>query len=333
MSKNKKAIILFFIILFIFFVSFIYNKTVNLTLNKKITNINLEEVSVALLLKHTTEITETTTEMISSSTEQTTQVYYNESYIPYIKIDKDCKIYSYMEFKGEEYDYALFGIAYNENKNFDEDCDKDDFDFKKSIYEDEEFSYNKIVYWEIVVLKNNSVVTVLRNYKDDYGDIFNDETKNMLFEKDVNFDGKNDILLFQGHFGTQGALKYSCFLQTKNKFELCESFSEILNPIIDHDNNIIFIYWRNYAVSHSIGKYYFINGKFILKEILTEEPEKDYSEYDEIKWSYRLEEFSNGKWVEKDYFTEENFKDSEIGTNSIWDIGRDGCENLYKENY
>lgn len=331
MLKNKKIITLFFMILFIFFIFFIYYKTVNYSSYKKITDINSEEFSVIFISEQTTE----TTEITSSNTvlEQTTQLYYNKSYIPYIKIDDECKIYSYMEFKGKEYDYALFGISYNENKIFDED--DDEYDFKKFFYEDDEFSYNKIVYWEIVVLKNNSVVTVLRDYKDDYGLIFDmdNEIKNMLVEKDVNFDGKNDILLFRGHYGTQSAFRYSCYLQTENKFELCESFSEILNPVIDNDNNVILSYWRNYAVSHSISKYYFIDGEFIEKEILTEEPINDTLEEDEIQFCWTLKEFLNGKWVEKGYFTEENFKDSQIGSDSSWNIRRDGCDSLYKENF
>ena len=312
MLKNKKIIALFFIILFIFFFFFIYYKTLNSYSDKKINDINLEESSVIVVSEQTTEITSSNT-----ISEQTTQLYYNESYLSHIKIDDECKIYAYMEFKGEEYDYAIFGISYNENKNFDED---------------EEFSYNKILYWEIVVLKNNSIVTVLRDYKDDYADIFDSENeiKNRLVEKDVNFDGKNDILLFRGHYGNQGFVSYSCYLQTENKFELCESFSEIPNPVIDKENKVILCYWRNWAASHSIGKYYFIDGKFIEKERLTEEPIETYSDEEETKWSWTIEEFSNGKWVKKEYFTEENYEDSKIGSNSAWDFGRDSCEHIYE---
>lgn len=46
----------------------------------------------------------------------------------------------------------------------------------------------------------------------------------MVIEADVNFDGKNDILICLGHFGAQMALAYKCF--PDGEFVMTERLTE-----------------------------------------------------------------------------------------------------------
>ena len=93
-----------------------------------------------------------------------------------------------------------------------------------------------------------------------------------LILTDVNFDGINDILVCQGHFGAQGMVRYACYLGSNGAFELNESFSEIANPSLDTKNRRVLSTWRNRAASHSWAMYSYISGEFIETDRLTQEP-------------------------------------------------------------
>jgi preprotein translocase subunit SecE len=94
-----------------------------------------------------------------------------------------------------------------------------------------------------------------------------------LIIADVNFDGRNDILIKQGHFGNQGFVLYTCFFFFFFFYVLNRSFSSIRNPSLDTTNSRILTSWRNHAASHSWAMYSYINGVFTETERLTWEPE------------------------------------------------------------
>ena len=79
---------------------------------------------------------------------------------------------------------------------------------------------------------------------------------------DVNFDGIPDLLVKAGSFGAQGALRYYCFIQKKDKFKEVPTYTDIMNPIIDRENKCIKSEWRNSACSYGSSEYKYKRGKF-----------------------------------------------------------------------
>lgn len=254
--------------------------------------------------------------------EEASELVFNEEYLPYIEIDEDCEIYAYTEISGEEYDYAVYGISRIKEDN-------DDDDSWDSRY--------PLLYLGIVVLKDNEHVTVLRVDCDPYGDKYDRDFKQIVVEEDVNFDGKNDILILDGHYGNQGFVTYTCYLQTESGFEICPSFSKIVNPSVNSEDEVILSFERIWAASHGWEMYYYIDGEFVGREILTEEPaNQSYSSSEDIVWSWTIEEYIDGKWVVTDHFTEEDYDEDYLyqymvyGPDAHWDIGQDKWESLFR---
>ena len=95
---------------------------------------------------------------------------------------------------------------------------------------------------------------------------------------DVDFDGRMDILVLQGHFGNQYMARWTALLQREDGFEESPSFSEIPNPAVDPERRCVYGQWRNWAASHSWGVYEYRDGAFELVRCLTEEPvEESYT--------------------------------------------------------
>ena len=95
--------------------------------------------------------------------------------------------------------------------------------------------------------------------------------KNKFEYVDVNFDTIPDLLICTGHHGNQGALTYYCFLQTETGFVEAPTFSDIPNPSIDAENQLILSQWRNSAASHSWAEYKCEDNIFVLSRELREE--------------------------------------------------------------
>lgn len=81
---------------------------------------------------------------------------------------------------------------------------------------------------------------------------------------DVNFDNLPDLLVCTGHHGNQGALTYYCFLQTENGFVESPTFTDIPNPEIDAENQLIRSQWRNSAASHGWAEYKYQDDIYVM---------------------------------------------------------------------
>lgn len=73
-----------------------------------------------------------------------------------------------------------------------------------------------------------------------------------IWEVDVNFDGKLDLMLFCGHVGNQCAAFYDCYVFDDGQFRECDSF---LNPRIDEENQLIITHGRGSAISYEEDAY------------------------------------------------------------------------------
>lgn len=179
------------------------------------------------------------------------------------------------------------------------------------------------LYWEIEVKQDGNVIAKLRVEDFEHGAAF-PAASEMVKECDVNFDGKNDILICLGHFGNQGAITWKCFLSSDSGFLHCKSFTDIANPAIDSDNQLIRSVWRNSAASHGWGLYRFIENEFVLTECLTEEG-IEWKE-DKPVFGWRDEILVNGEWQMRESFTEkdsdaETIKNKLYGPDSYWALG------------
>lgn len=137
-----------------------------------------------------------------------------------------------------------------------------------------------------------------------------------LFLYDINFDGVLDILVGNGHYGASGNQTYSAFIWNKGKYEACESFTSILNAAIDEENQVVLGWWKAHAAGHSHAKYSYVNGEYIVTEILTigwgiEEGDSSSEDTYYIK-EYILETFSKGEKISEKIFSVEEYSRNEL---------------------
>lgn len=94
--------------------------------------------------------------------------------------------------------------------------------------------------------------------------------------EDVNFDGKEDLIIFLGHAGAHG-VQYSCaYLCTDEGYEYCKSFERIPNYSVDTENQVVAGQLTSSA--RSISKVQYVYDEAAKEFVKTSE--KDY-EYDE----------------------------------------------------
>lgn len=142
---------------------------------------------------------------------------------------------------------------------------------------------------------------------------------------DANFDNIPDLLICTGHHGNQGLLRYYCFLQTENGFVEAPTFTDISNPAIDADNQLILSQWRNNAVSHSWAEYECQDNTYVMIRELCEDLEwEDYS--DEEVWVWTV----NGEVIGRsDELSRSEIDDLIYNENSEWGISGDRWRTLY----
>lgn len=142
---------------------------------------------------------------------------------------------------------------------------------------------------------------------------------------DVNFDEVPDLLICTGHHGTQGLVTYYCFLQTETGFVESSTFTEICNPGIDRENELILSQWRNNAASHSWAKYAYKDGKYSLVEELREDLD---IECDMDTWVWTVNDVEIAR---SDEMTKEEIYELIYGKNSEWGIACDRWRTIYNE--
>ena len=106
---------------------------------------------------------------------------------------------------------------------------------------------------------------------------------------DVDFDGTYDVLVWLGHFGAQGLLRYEAFLSRGDSY-VRSNFAEISNPQIDMENRLIRGSNRGSAGSHSFSIYEFIDGYFVwtnelVRDVCTEMLRLRYRVNGHIYWA------------------------------------------------
>lgn len=147
--------------------------------------------------------------------------------------------------------------------------------------------------------------------------------KNKFKYVDVNFDGIPDLLICTGSHGNQMLQTYYCFLQTENGFVEAPTFTDISNPAIDVENQLILSQWRNWAASHSWAEYKCQNDTYVRYRELCEEA--DLSGDKEV-WVWTI----NGEEIARsDKISEEEIAEFLYGENSEWKLADDRWRTLY----
>ena len=152
--------------------------------------------------------------------------------------------------------------------------------------------------------------------------------KNKFEYMDVNFDDVPDLLICTGHHGNAGDLTYYCFLQTENGFIESPTFTDIPNPAIDADNQLILSQWRNYAVSHSWAEFQYQDDTYVMIRELCEDAiwESGDSASDNLVWVWTVNDEEIGR---SDELSEEEIDDLIYNENSEWQISGDRWRTLY----
>lgn len=89
-----------------------------------------------------------------------------------------------------------------------------------------------------------------------------------LILMDVDFDGIKDVLVWLGHEGNQGVIRYSAFLHRGDSF-IESNFDGIPSPVVDSRNKKIGGTIRNWAVSHNMYIYTFVDGCYVVTDSFT----------------------------------------------------------------
>lgn len=140
---------------------------------------------------------------------------------------------------------------------------------------------------------------------------------------DVNFDGIPDLLICSGHHGAQGFLAYYCFLQTEDGFGEAPTFTDIPNPGIDVENELILGQWRNSASSHSWAEYEYQEGAFVMVRHLCEE--QDWKTNDDV-WIYTINEEEAAR---SDTHSREEIDALFFNEDSEWNLSGDRWKEIF----
>lgn len=154
----------------------------------------------------------------------------------------------------------------------------------KCIVKEWHESGNSVPYWTVDVARNGKIIQTLTYRRDDAAD-FGPFISQLVVEKDANFDGYPDLMIFMGHFGAQGLLRFQCYLWNPDsrKYVYFQEFEEIPNPRLDSANKRIFGTERDNACTHTDFLYQYVGGSLVETRELQEEWQEDgsmkYTEY------------------------------------------------------
>lgn len=180
--------------------------------------------------------------------------------------------------------------------------------------------------------KNSGSIECTNILDDSY--MIGDFPSNKIFLEDVNFDGKKDILIDDGHFGNQQFVRFTCFLNSSEGYQDCISFSDIYNPSIDKQNKKILSSWRNWAASHSWAMYVYDGTEYVMTNCLTEELIIEETNSKEEVWQYTIEKLVNDEVQETEEFTTKDYTTEELheklySENSYWALSADKWNTLF----
>lgn len=182
------------------------------------------------------------------------------------------------------------------------------YDYVTIVLRDRDYYFMKVV----VVFQESEILDIFFIDSNDGLSFYHLEEDRYIpiQEKDVNFDGKDEILIFRGSYGNKGYGYYNCYFITEDGFVHCPSFDYIADPKINTEKQLIESWSCNSAVEHAGIIYEFIDGTFVRTEQLTYTYgifEKDGTEF--VIWI--LEKRIDGQMVVVETFSEEGMTDAE----------------------
>ncbi|TRX35331.1 hypothetical protein FNW52_11465 [Flavobacterium sp. ZT3R18] len=94
------------------------------------------------------------------------------------------------------------------------------------------------------------------------------DTENVLYTQDVNFDGYQDLVVYAQSSGSgpNNTDNYYVFNPKTQKFIFNDALSNLSQPQIDFKSKTVYAAWRGGAATHGAEKYKWIKGKLILVE-------------------------------------------------------------------
>lgn len=204
------------------------------------------------------------------------------------------------------------------------------FEWLISDYYDDDFLYNLFSEDGVLVVSRESDAedAQIIHVEAEGGDAVWVSVKNKFEYVDVNFDDVPDLLICTGHHGNSGLLTYYCFLQTEDGFVESPTFTDIPNPAIDADNQLILSQWRNDATSHSWAEFQYQDDTCVMLRELCEDAvwELGDSASDNVVWVWTV----NGEEIGRsDKLSEEEIADLIYNENSEWQISGDRWRTLY----
>jgi len=160
----------------------------------------------------------------------------NLTYLAYFTVDEGYEIVYSVEIPGEQFDFV--------------------------IYELSEINHELPPIVVVVVIENEAVFDVLQVSLVQM--MFPRAHTHVIMEVDVDFDGRNDLLLWHWDSGSIGHphASFTAYLQRDGYFEENESFRSIFNPAVDLENERI-VGSTSSREHRSTHHYYYVDGEFI----------------------------------------------------------------------
>lgn len=165
---------------------------------------------------------------------------------------------------------------------------------RDSIFSVDYMNKHDSVVKQIIItrLKDNKVVQEIKPKEQGVTRWFG---KNFLVQ-DANFDGFNDIMLYQYGKGINSTYLVWLYNPAKNKFEECEQLENITSPEFDYSKKLIYSNWKGGAGYFGNGIYIYKNGKYIL--LFSLEVERSEHKKDTVLLTQKTLT-ANGKFIKK----------------------------------